>query len=297
MIRGPGRLVALTYLLVGVAPVLFMTGHILYGLKIGQGRQLVRSLPIKLLVPFGESILDLEARFRYPVRTEGAKVVMISKPVAARRNRSPRWTVMCALLEARLGRPSKGRVHWARGPLFGMQGKAIFGLCMGSRPGENPVDSEGLVEVDRHEVAHCVVTSLCNAGSDPPSVLCEGWAEANSGIDPVTLARHARQYLDDGQGLSLRELTGPDWYNRHHRPAYVQGAVLVDYLLRTYGPERFVTLYATCRRGSFDRDCRRILGVDVDDLDAAYQADIDQTIARDGPRAAVARANRDRAQG
>jgi hypothetical protein len=81
LIRGPTRMVALTYLLLGVAPLGFLAGHILYGIKIGQGRQLVRSLPVRLLIPFGESIFDLEARFRYPVRTVGAKVVMISAPV------------------------------------------------------------------------------------------------------------------------------------------------------------------------------------------------------------------------
>ncbi len=29
----------------------------------------------------GESVMDLEARFRYPQRTYGAKVVMISAPL------------------------------------------------------------------------------------------------------------------------------------------------------------------------------------------------------------------------
>jgi hypothetical protein len=283
LIRGPKRAAALTCLLLGFAPLGFTTGHILYGLKIGQGRQLTRTPPIRLLIPFGESFFDLEARFRYPVRTVGAKVVMISKPDNHEQEQVAAMDRHVRALEARLGRPMIGRAHWVRGPLFGMQGKAIFGLCMGSRAGEDPLDSEGLAQVDRHEVAHCVITSLCNAASDPPSVLSEGWAEANCGHDPVTLARRARGHLDSRSGLSLRELTGRDWYNRHHWPAYVQGAVLVNYLLRTYGPERLLTLYATCTRPSFARDCERILGISLDELDAGYRADIDRILASAGP--------------
>jgi hypothetical protein len=81
----------------------------------------------------------------------------------------------------------------------------------------------------------------------------------------------------------VHQLSGPEWYNRHHWPAYVQGAVLVDYLLRAYGPERFLTLYATCQRGTFARDCERILGVGLDDLDTAYQADIERSAAHERP--------------
>src|SRR4051812_41065620 len=37
--RGPGRLRAVTYVLLGLAPALFLSGHFLYGLKAGNGRQ------------------------------------------------------------------------------------------------------------------------------------------------------------------------------------------------------------------------------------------------------------------
>ena len=41
-------------------------------------------------------------------------------------------------LERRLGLTTRGRIHWVRGPLLGMDGKALYGLCLGSRPGEHP---------------------------------------------------------------------------------------------------------------------------------------------------------------
>ncbi len=78
--RGPGRLRAATWLLLGVAPALIVAGHVLYGLRINSSRLIVLDLPIKLLAPFGEAIMDLEARFRYPERTEGDAVVMIAAP-------------------------------------------------------------------------------------------------------------------------------------------------------------------------------------------------------------------------
>ena len=102
-----------------------MTGNILYGLRAGYGRQIDLDWPLKMLVPFGESLLDLEARVRYPLRTGGTKVVMISAPVARAREQVAAMDRHVRALEARLGRPLVGRVHWVRGPLFGMQGKAI----------------------------------------------------------------------------------------------------------------------------------------------------------------------------
>ena len=48
-------------------------------------------------------------------------------------------------LWARLGGVSTTRrVHWVRGSLMGIGGHAIYGMCLGSRPGEQPADAEGL---------------------------------------------------------------------------------------------------------------------------------------------------------
>src|SRR5262249_7138119 len=65
-------------------------------------------------------------------------------------------------------------------------------------------------------------------------------------------------------------------------PVYGQGAPLVNTLLERFGPDRFLALYTTCRLATFDADCRRILGVSVDELDAAYRADLERLVGRDG---------------
>ena len=67
----------------GPVPLLFFAGHFLYGLKVGYSRDIQLDLPLKMLVPFGESFFDLLTRFQYPVRTGGKTVVMIAEPMPA----------------------------------------------------------------------------------------------------------------------------------------------------------------------------------------------------------------------
>jgi hypothetical protein len=282
VIRGPGRLRAVTWLFLGVAPLLFFTGFILYGLRAGFGRQIELKLPLKMLMPLGESVFDLLTRFEYPVRTEGETVVMISTPAAYARAQVDAMDRHVRSLWNRLGgKTTSRRVHWVRGSLLGIGGKAINGICLGSRPGDPPRDAEGLNALDRHEVAHCALSSFASIDNDPPAVLTEGWAEANMGQNARTIAVAAWDFREQGSALSLRELVGSEWYSRHHRPVYVQGAALVNHILRTFGPARFLELCTTCRKPTFANDCQRILGVSLDQLDAGYWSDIEQTVGHD----------------
>ncbi len=183
-------------------------------------------------------------------------------------------------LEARLGRTFSGRIHWVRGPLLGKQGVAVYGVCLGSRPGQVPPDAEGLTRLDRHEVAHCVTSPFAPLMSaEPPTVLSEGWAQANMGQDPIELSLRARSEAEEGYAPSLREFAGPEWYGSHHSAVYNQGGPLVNYLLKTHGPDRFLELYATCRQPTFAADCQRILGVSLDELDAGSRRAIDRDLA------------------
>ena len=50
----------------------------------------------------------------------------------------------------------------------------------------------------------------------------------------------------------------------------------MNFLLDRFGPERFLRLYTTCAKSTFELDCRRILGLDLAGLDAAYRADIER---------------------
>jgi hypothetical protein len=272
-------------LLIGAAPIWFLAGFLHYGVAITSSRKIPITPALELLMPLGESLMDLEARFRYPQRTVGETVVMISPamPEADARAQVTAMDRHVRALEARLGRRTGGIIHWARGPLLGTGGSAIFGLCLGTQLGGAPADAEGLCTVDRHEVTHCMLNSQCSAWFDPPAMLTEGWARANEGVDHATLAYRVRAGLDDGKALTLRQLTRPDWYHRHEEPAYFQGATLVNFLLRRFGPEAFLELYTTCSPSTFESDCRRILGLDLDGLDAAYRAEIDRLISQAPP--------------
>jgi len=277
LILGPRRLRALTCLLIGLAPLLFFAGHFLYGLKVGYSRDIPLDLPLKMLVPFGESFFDLLTRFLYPVRTGGETVVMIAEPMPGAPGQVAAMDRHIKAVRARLGGVATNRrVHWVRGSLMGIGGHAIYGMCMGSRPGEQPADAEGLTWLDRHEIAHCVLSSFMPTSIEPPSVLTEGWAQANQGDDEQAVAVRALESRQQGQSIPLRELTGPVWYNRHHWPAYFQGAALVNHILRKHGPEKFLELFRTCGRTTFAGDCQRVLGVSLDELDGAYWADVEQ---------------------
>jgi hypothetical protein len=284
LIRGPRRIYALSLLLLGLAPLGFFAGHMMYGFSLANSRQLNLNLPLKSLIPVGDAVLDLVARFSYPKRTVGERVEMISAPLPEETARQQVALMDRHIreLESRLGRTGQRRVFWVRGPVFGLGGKAVDSLCFGSRTDEPSADPASLTTLDRHEVAHVVLSQFCRMDIQPPALLVEGWAEASSGITPNALFLRAWSDWEMGQTYSLRELLGPDWYGRHETAAYSQGAVLVNYMLREFGPERFISLYTTCSPATFDEDCRRILGVTVDQLDQAYWAEIEKRIGPGG---------------
>jgi hypothetical protein len=283
-VAGPRRAHALASLLWGLAPFGLVAGHLMYGFGTAYGRQFDLNWPLRVLVPFGESILDLVARFQYPVRTEGERVVMISTPVENAREQVDAMDRHIKALEARLGRQGTRRIHWVRGPILGIQGKALLGMCMGSRATvhwEQP-DSEGLTTLDRHEVAHVVLTQFCTVAMEPPAILMEGWAEMAAAADPRSYRLRAGTERENGRMLALADLVGPAWYGRHDLPVYTQGAPLVDFILRQFGPNRFVNLYANCRRETFAADVQRVLGVSIGQLDEGYQADLEKQIGPGG---------------
>jgi hypothetical protein len=185
---------------------------------------------------------------------------------------------------ARLGQSATWPIVWYRGPLFGLQRCAIYDMAIGSEVGQFPPGADGLTDLDRHEVAHCVITQNYTGRSDPPRVLMEGWAQANQGTPVEELAYTAWDDREQGRSLTLRQLVAPDWYWYSGPAAYNQGAPLVNYLLRMYGPERFLKLYTTCQQATFDADLRAALGIGLDELDAASWADIERLV-RTGPPA------------
>src|SRR5262249_35042569 len=140
-------------------------------------------------------------------------------------------------------------------------------------------DHPDSLSVDRHELAHAVLHQRLAPDADPPALLSEGWAESQSGPSPARLALGAVESRRRWQGRVgpdghtrpyLRELVGPSCYHQIDSRTYDVGGAFVDSLLRRYGMMRFLRLYFTCRQGTFESDCRTILGDGFDDLERGF---------------------------
>lgn len=278
--RGTERRAALGSLLLGISPLWLWAALVSYVLwTAGNGY-----FPFNILLAegagIGASIGDLEARLRYPDRCEGERAVMFHRGWPQAAEQVAAIDRHLERLEGVLGQPARGKAHWIRGPLWGRSGYYFQGLAT-SEPAEPPPNSrDGLTTVDRHELAHFAIEQLCDHTHRPPFVLVEGWAEAQSGYEPGHLARQAMRARERGADLSLAELTGGDWYCRDLGPVYTHGGALVDYLLCAYGGPKFLELYTTCRPATFAADVRRVLGVDLEQLDRDYWADVERQCPR-----------------
>jgi hypothetical protein len=282
-IRGYRRDRALAGLLMGTAPFWFLAGHILMAIRPALDRHVLPGWPTKVFSPLARPLADLGARWYYPERTPGKWVTMIAAPAEDARAQVAAMDRHIEASLARLGQSATWPIAWYRGPLFGLQACAIYDTAIGSQVGQQQRGGDGLTDLDRHEVAHCVITRNYTARSDPPRLLMEGWAQANQGMPAEELARVAWNDRETGRSLTLRQLVAPDRYWYSGPAAYNQGAPLVNYMLRVYGPKRFLKLYTTCQQATFEADCRTTLGIGLEELDAAFWADTEQVARRAGP--------------
>jgi len=283
LIRGPRRKRALAGLLMGTAPFWFLAGHVLLALRPAFDRHVPPGWPSKVFLPLARPLADLEARWLYPERTRGKWVTMVGAKSGAAQSQVAAMDRHVDASLARLNQSKTWPIVWYRGSLFGLSRLAIYDMALGTEVSQDPRDADSLSEPDRHEVAHCVFLQNFTIQSDPPTVLIEGWAEANQGTSAEELASIAWHDREAGRSLSLRELVASDWYWYAGQTAYSQGGPLVNYLLRIYGPERFLKLYTTCQQATFEADCRATLGIGLDQLDIDFWADTEQLARRAGP--------------
>ena len=188
-------------------------------------------------------------------------------------------------LLARLDQSATWPIVWYRGPLFGLQGCAVYDMAIGSEVGQHAARSrrpDGPGPPRGRPLRHHPELHRPERPAEGPDGRV---AQANQGTPAEELARAAWDDREKGRSLTLRQLVAPDWYWYSGPAAYNQGAPLVNYLLRVYGPERFLKLYTTCQQATFEADCRATLGIGLDELDAAFWADTEQIARRAGPPA------------
>jgi hypothetical protein len=243
------------------------------------------------------SLMELGARCAYPSRVESDRLVMFyDGRVADPRRDLEAMDRHVAGLEGLTGRPLREKIYWVRGGLLGQGRMALAGLALGSD--RSPADWETAdhpdrLSVDRHELAHAVLHQHQPPDADPPALLVEGWAEAQSGTTDRRRAAWARESRDLWRGRTgagpeasyLRELTGPVRYHRPDGPAYIVGGAFAGFLLRRYGPGPFLRLYFACRPGRFEAECRAQLGAEFEALESEFWADVERSAVGAGPGA------------
>jgi len=258
-VRGPGRLRAFGWLLVGATPVVWIGAYVTQLIVDTQTRTpRTANAPVRVVAVSGSSIFDVEARWRYPSWTRGRHAVLIDDG----RSPSPEKLVahMDRHIEAMadlLGQPVPDKeFRWVRGSLFGFNGRAVFlwAICIQEDAGE-------LTFMDRHEVAHTLITALSGPDQDPPCLFTEGWAESQSENRDDQIQFLAKAHRE-AWAYSLQELVAPAAYEPMGPGgwAYWEGGPVVHYLMHRYGPATFFRLYSGVRRDSFRDNCRAILG-------------------------------------
>ena len=263
-IRGPGRLRAIGWLLIGATPLVWIVAYV--GQLMIDANQRVPmwiGTPARVTAVCVSSFFAIEARCRYSTWTRGRYAVLIDD------GHSPKPEKLVAEMDRhieamaqRLGQPvPQVDFLWVRGSIFGFTGKTIYlwAICgdIHRWPWETPAN---LCYVDRHEVAHALITALSGPDQYPPCLLVEGWAESQS-TDRNQQIQALVQLRRDGFALSLQELVEHRMYIQTGQPwAYSHGGPLVHYLMEHYGPAKFLRLYASVRPDTFHSDCRTILG-------------------------------------
>ncbi len=238
------------------------------------------------------SLMELEAACIYHQMESDRLVMFYDNRVTDPRRDLEAMDRHVARLEKITGRPLRAKIHWVRGELLGQRHMAILGIGSASSPADwETADNPDGLSVDRHELAHGVIHEMQPPEADAPTLLIEGWAEAQSGTTYCRRAEWARQSRDlwrrrTGAGPTesyLRELTGPVWYHRIDGPVYSVGGALAEFLIRKYGSERFLRLYFACRPGRFDAECLAQLGTDLDSLESEFWAEVKHSAGNPAP--------------
>ncbi len=282
---GSDRAATLGWLLLGTTPVWLFVAHFAYGASSMFMHHIALNTPVKMIGVGVASLADLMARVQYPYRHSGEHAVLITRESERPRDRLAVMDQHIERMACILHRSSDVKTHWIYGPIFGRPGWYLQGLSICDvAEGPWPALREGpLRYLDYHEAAHCAIERVCGADSQAPCVLVEGWAESQSGYEPDFLALRAWNRKQKNEVVALSDLTTKQ-YAVGEWPAYEFGGALVEYLLHTYGGEKFFDLYANCRRATFDQDCKRILGASVDELEHKYWQYVEQRVKELGPQ-------------
>ena len=303
LLRGSLRGLALAWIAIGLVPAALWVAVGWHGAHSWSQRKIPGGWSGVLVRMAGASLADAHARWVYPHRLEGQRLIMfyddrVSDPQGDLRRMEDHLARMEGLTQLRL----REKVHWIRGAFCGHH-FAMYGLALGSS--QSPAG-----ELDSHELAHAFLNQYVRPNAGPPVFLAEGWAEAQSknssalakrllawrgffsAWDPhwSTMAAPEKeklaQKMPDPEGLKalldvsprsyLRELTNPYWSTHNAGAAYWFGGAFADFFIRRYGISRFLELYSNAASRGFEAECRRLCGMDLPTLESELWKDIER---------------------
>ncbi len=196
LVRGKGRLRAVGWLLIGLTPLVW-SGAYLTDLSIrADTREAVAfSTPVRVVATWVSSVMDAEARWKYPRWVYGQHTVLLDQ------GETPNAEGLVDEMDEHirsmaklLGQPvPKSEFPWVRGSLVGQNRRAILSWALCGQE-DNPAE---LTYLDRHEVAHTLITLMGSVDQYPPCVLIEGWAESQS-VDRSKMIRALSERHQDG---------------------------------------------------------------------------------------------------
>jgi hypothetical protein len=253
--------------------------------------------------------MEAQAMVSYPHRRESQRLVMFFDDRVTDPDRDlEALDRHVGRMEELLGAKLDAKIHWVRGSLLGQRNLCCLGIVLGSE--QSPADG-----LDRHELAHAVMGQRENASLDPPTLLEEGWAEAqaSSRFELVQKAWAFRDFVERWAAVpkskrdsDLKNLVDPDgferlfgvfqgadkasyvealtdeyWYHRDKGPVYVLGGALVDYLIRSRGAPAYLEFHLGCRPDNVAATCRRVFGLSIQELEEGFWQDV---AAGSGPR-------------
>ncbi len=266
LIRGQQRWNTVLWFMVAAIPVGLFSIPLIYAQQQWAKRMVPVGIRGQFAVMFGGSLMEAQAAWMYPKRIESDRLVMFYRELDEPDADIEAMDRHVAELEQTLGNPLRSKIHWIRGSLLGRSRLSFLGLALGSE--KSPAGN-----LDRHEIAHAVLTQVRVPSADPPMMLHEGWAESQSGMSTGTLAAKALEAKVQDSTIGVVDLLSAENYRRDAGRAYSYGGAFVDFLLREFSVDQFVKIYNECNANTSDEDFRAVYGLSISELEDAFWRD------------------------
>lgn len=272
LIRGQSRKAALLYLIVASISVALFGYPLAYAKQQWDKRMVPVGVRGKFAVMFGGSLMEALAPYAYS-RMESGRLVMFYQALDEPESDLAAMDRHIEELELKLGTPMRSKIHWVRGSLLGQGRLSFLALALGSE--QSPAHT-----LDRHEIAHAVLTQLRRPSADPPMILHEGWAESQSGLASATLVNRAVEAQKQAGETRIVDLLSEEMYRLDDGLAYSFGGAFVDFLIQEYSVNQFVDIYNRWSVETSTEDFLAVFGKPPSELEDDFWRDAHSETAK-----------------